>query len=44
MNPEPMHTELTKKHSDAAATTNEPVFIGSGFGPTGRPGMTKIIS
>ena len=44
MNPEPVNTELTKVRSHATDTSEKTVFMGSGFGLEGRPGMTKVIS
>ena len=44
MNPEPMHTGREKAALAPQPTLEEPVFMGSGFGPTDRPGMTGIIS
>jgi hypothetical protein len=44
MNPEPMHTDLEKHVPTPASTWDTTVFMGSGFGPAGRPGMTKVIS
>jgi hypothetical protein len=29
---------------DAACNPDNAVFMGSGFGPSGRPGMAKVIS
>ncbi len=44
MNPEPMNTDLEKCVPRPATTSEETVFMGSGFGPAGRPGMTKVVS
>jgi hypothetical protein len=44
MNPEPINTDLEKCVPRPAGALDKPVFIGSGFGPAGRPGMTKIVS
>jgi hypothetical protein len=33
-----------KARSDAATPSAKPVFMGSGFGPAGRLGMTRAIS
>jgi hypothetical protein len=43
-NPEPMNTGRRKTGRDAGANLDKPVFMGSGLGPAGRPGMTKVIS
>ncbi len=43
MNPESMHTDPRKACSDVTAPWERTVFMGSGFGPAGRPGMTKVI-
>jgi len=44
MNPEPMHTDFLKVDSNAAADfLDKTVFMGSGFGLAGRPGMTTVI-
>jgi hypothetical protein len=44
MNPEPMHTDLEKRVPTPQPPSAKPVFMGSGFGPAGRPGMTEVIS
>jgi hypothetical protein len=44
MNPEPMHTDLEKRVPTPHPPSAKPVFMGSGFGPAGRPGMTRAIS
>ena len=44
MNPEAMHTEGEKRVSRLKNNSSMTVFMGSGLGPAGRPGMTKIVS
>jgi hypothetical protein len=44
MSPEPMHTDLENYVGTFAGNLDNTVFMGSGFGPMGRPGMTKVIS
>ncbi len=43
MNPEPMSTDPEKCVPRPVTTSEETVFMGSGFGPAGRPGMTKVV-
>ena len=35
-----MNTDI-EKPANAAAISEKPAFMGSGFGPAGRPGMTR---
>jgi hypothetical protein len=37
MNPEPMHIDLEKTALMPQPILEKPVFMGSGFGPTGAP-------
>jgi hypothetical protein len=37
MSPEPMHTDLENRVATFAGNLDKTVFMGSGFGPTGRP-------
>jgi hypothetical protein len=43
MNPGPMNTDFEQLVSTPQHTLDETVFMGSGFGPLGRPGMTRVI-
>jgi hypothetical protein len=43
MNPEPMNTDLERR-VPTPETLGQPVFMGSRFGPAGRPGTTEIVS
>jgi hypothetical protein len=44
MSPEPRNTDGENGGGDASESLDMAVFMGSGLGLTGRPGMTKVIS
>jgi len=44
MNPELMNTDREKLISAPQNSVGQTVFMGSGFGPMGHPGMTRVIS